>query len=156
MPQTDELSKRYEARIEMNVFLGGGFKDFCSLYPKIREEMIQFDVHIFQLGWSKTTTQLVVISKHFPVIFEIWGSIILGIPDKKIQLSSLAEVVGSGNWGMAIATIIAGRFRSPKNGRGQKVGPGTKYEWSCYFTPFSGERMQDIPIFLIFGHERDL
>ena len=52
MPQTDELSKRYEARIEMNVFLGGGFKDFCSLYPKIREEMIQFEVHIFQLGWK--------------------------------------------------------------------------------------------------------
>ena len=46
-------------------FLGGGFKDFFFVTP-ILGEMIQFDEHIFQMGWFNhhlvlTWTKIVVV-----------------------------------------------------------------------------------------------
>ena len=37
------------ARIVIHRFLGGGFKHF--LFSPLPGEMIQFDEHIFQMGW---------------------------------------------------------------------------------------------------------
>ena len=34
-----------------NIQLGGGFKDF--LFSSLPGEMIQFDDHIFQMGWNR-------------------------------------------------------------------------------------------------------
>ena len=34
-----------------SLFLGGGFKYVLNVYPYL-EEMIQFDEHIFQMGWN--------------------------------------------------------------------------------------------------------
>ena len=46
-----------------NGFLGGGFFNIFGIFNLIPVEMIQFDEHIFQRGWRKTTKLDFSISK---------------------------------------------------------------------------------------------
>ena len=54
-------------------FLGGGFNVFLMFTPKMRE-MIQFDEHIFQMGWFNHQlvywlfTSMVYKHKHQPIV----------------------------------------------------------------------------------------
>ena len=48
-------SMKVNRKILRNLFLGGGFKYFLFSLSPLLGEMIQFDDHIFQRGWWKTT-----------------------------------------------------------------------------------------------------
>ena len=67
-------TKRNPATIRENENLGGGFKHFFIFTPKIGE-MIQFDEHIFQMGWfnHQLETSFVSPSSRKVTLPRLWG-----------------------------------------------------------------------------------
>ena len=57
-------------------FLGGGSNDF--LFPALFGKMIQFDKHIFQMGWNHQLEFLRYLEDHHPSYYMINGPMDLG------------------------------------------------------------------------------